>query len=169
MQANDGNFYSTTYAGVLDGNIYQMTPDGTVTSLYDFCVAGPPCVDGYEPESGLTQHTDGTFYGTANRGGIVNRKLCSSGCGTIYSLSMGLGPLVISNPQFAKIGQEINILGTSLTGATSVTFNGTPSTDFNVTDTYIKATVPAGATSGAIQVTTPSGTLSTDVAFQVLP
>lgn len=169
MQANDGNFYSTTYAGDSHGNIYQMTPDGAVSSLYDFCAGGFPCVDGYEPESGLTQYTDGTFYGTANLGGIVNRKTCSSGCGTIYSLSMGLGPLVISNPQFAKIGQQINILGTSLTGATSVTFNGTPSTDFNVTDTYIKATVPAGATSGTIQVTTPSGTLSTDVAFQVLP
>ncbi|HTS09975.1 MAG TPA: choice-of-anchor tandem repeat GloVer-containing protein [Candidatus Eisenbacteria bacterium] len=168
MQANDGSFYGTTASGAALGSIFEMTPDGTVTTLYNFCVTGY-CLDGYDPLSGLTQYTDGRFYGSANVGGIINRKLCPSGCGTIYQLSMGLGPLVIANPQFAKIGQKINILGTSLTGATSVTFNGTPATDFTVTDTYIRATVPTGATSGIVQVTTPSGTLSTVFAFQVLP
>jgi hypothetical protein len=35
--------------------------------------------------------------------------------------------------------------------------------------TYITATVPAGATTGTVQVTTPGGTLSSNVPFQVLP
>jgi hypothetical protein len=35
--------------------------------------------------------------------------------------------------------------------------------------TYIKTTVPTGATTGTIQVTTPSGMLNSNVAFQVLP
>ena len=170
IQANDGNFYSTTYAGGLNGNIFEMTSDGIVTTLYDFCVAGPPCIDGYSPYSGLTQHTNGTFYGSADYGAYTDRRLCHGpGCGTLFSLSTGLGPLVIANPGFAKIGQRINVLGNNLTGATIVTFNGTPATEFTVTDTYIKATVPSGATTGLVQITTPGGMLTTDVAFQVLP
>src|SRR5690349_13649005 len=147
-----------------------MTPDGTITTLYNFCDTGYPCLDGYEPMSGLTQHTNGTFYGSTDFGGVNNRTLCPGpGCGTIYNLSTGLGPLIIANPGFAKVGQKINILGNSLTGATSVTFNGTPATTFTVTDTYIKVTVPGGATTGTIQVTNPSGTLNSNVAFRLLP
>jgi uncharacterized protein (TIGR03437 family) len=53
---------------------------------------------------------------------------------------------------------------------TSVTFNGVPATKFTaVSATFIKAEVPTGATTGTIVVTTPSGTLSSNVAFQVLP
>ena len=60
------------------------------------------------------------------------------------------------------------ILGNGLTGASAVTFNGT-SAAFNVlSDTEIQATVPLGATTGAVQVTTPGGTLSSNVAFQML-
>lgn len=170
VQANDGNFYGTTTGGAALGNIFEMTPGGTVTTLYNFCDTGYPCVDGYEPMSGLTQHTNGIFYGSTDFGGINNRTLCPDpGCGTIYSLSTGLGPLIISNPGFAKVGHEINILGSNLTGTTSVTFNGTPATDLTVTNTYIKATVPTGATTGIVQVTTPNGVLSTTQAFQVLP
>jgi hypothetical protein len=35
--------------------------------------------------------------------------------------------------------------------------------------TYIKAEVPTGATTGTIEVTPASGTLSSNVAFQVKP
>jgi uncharacterized repeat protein (TIGR03803 family) len=168
IQASDGNFYGTTYAGALHGNIYQLTPSGTATTLYAFCSTGVPCLDGYSPRSGLTQYTDGTFYGTAEYGG-KSRKLCFGGseCGTVYSLATGLEPFILSNPVFGKIGYKINILGNNLTGATSVTFNGTAATFTVVSNTRIEATVPGGATSGTIQVTTPVGTLSSSVAFQV--
>jgi hypothetical protein len=36
-----------------------------------------------------------------------------------------------------------------------------------VSDTLIKATVPAGATTGTIEVTTPGGVLSSNVVFQI--
>jgi hypothetical protein len=56
-----------------------------------------------------------------------------------------------------------------LTGATAVTFNGTPATTLPVvSDSLIKATVPTGATTGTIQVTTPSGTLASNEPFQLL-
>jgi len=37
-----------------------------------------------------------------------------------------------------------------------------------VSDTFIKATVPVGATTGYVTVTTPSGTLTSNVPFNVL-
>jgi hypothetical protein len=36
-----------------------------------------------------------------------------------------------------------------------------------VSDTYIKATVPAGATTGIVSVVTPSGTLNSNPQFVV--
>jgi uncharacterized repeat protein (TIGR03803 family) len=56
-------------------------------------------------------------------------------------------------------------------GATSVTFNGIPATAFTVnsTNSAISTTVPAGATSGTVQVVTPTGTLLSNGPFRVIP
>jgi uncharacterized protein (TIGR03437 family) len=63
----------------------------------------------------------------------------------------------------------VRILGTNLTGATSVTFNGVAATFKVVSPTLILTTVPTGATTGKVQVTTPSGTLLSNVVFLVRP
>jgi hypothetical protein len=69
----------------------------------------------------------------------------------------------------AKVGQQFGILGYGLTGTSSVSLNGI-STDFTiVSNTFITTTVPAGATTGYVTVTTPSGTLTSNVPFHVLP
>jgi uncharacterized protein YpuA (DUF1002 family) len=47
--------------------------------------------------------------------------------------------------------------------------NGTPAKFTVKSDTYLTATIPAGATTGYVTVTTPSGTLTSNVPFQVLP
>jgi hypothetical protein len=52
---------------------------------------------------------------------------------------------------------------------TSVSFNGTPATFTVESDTYLTATVPVGATTGSVTVTTPSGTLTSNVPFHVIP
>jgi uncharacterized protein (TIGR03437 family) len=67
-----------------------------------------------------------------------------------------------------KVGQNGGILGQGLSGTTSVTLNGIPATFTVVSDTLIKATVPAGATTGYVTVTTPSGTLTSNVPFHVI-
>ena len=52
-----------------------------------------------------------------------------------------------------EVGAVVKILGTDLTGATSVSFNGTAAAFTVVAPSLITATVPAGATTGTVQVT----------------
>jgi len=60
-------------------------------------------------------------------------------------------------------------LGQGLSGTTNVSLNGVP-TNFGVkSDTLLIATVPAGATNGYVTVTTPSGTLTSNAPFYVIP
>jgi uncharacterized repeat protein (TIGR03803 family) len=175
LQATDGNFYGTTVYGGANttgcggggcGTVFKITPSGTLTTLYSFC-SQSGCTDGSGPNS-LVQDTNGMFYGTTFGGGLTN---CLGGCGTVFSLSVGLGPFVETQPNWGRAGRPIEILGTNLTGATSVTFNGTPAV-FRVVpnlNSLIKTTVPEGATTGYVQVVTPGGTLSSNVPFRVLP
>jgi uncharacterized repeat protein (TIGR03803 family) len=169
---SDGNLYGTTGAGGAHcapggcGTIFKITPGGTFTTLYNFCpnygVSG--CKDGYAPDAALVQGTNGTFYGTTPNGGAYG----STGFGTIFSLSVGLAPFVETQTTLGKAGSAVKILGTDLTGATNVSFNGTPAV-FTVTSaSLITTTVPAGATSGTVQVVTPGGTLSSNVPFHVV-
>jgi uncharacterized protein (TIGR03437 family) len=82
---------------------------------------------------------------------------------------MGLGPFVAARPNFGSARQVVTILGGGLTGTISVMFNGTAAKFKVVSDTHIQAQVPTGATTGPIQVTTPGGTLNSNIAFQVVP
>jgi len=161
--ATDGNYYGITYQGgsaYQAGTIFKMTASGTLTTLYVFCSEGGGCADGDEPLGAPLQATNGEFYGTTSKGGL-------GGNGEVWSLSLGLGPFVETLPAFGKVGAAVQILGTDLTGATSVTFNGTAARFTVVSATQIKTRVPAGASSGRIQVVTPGGTLSTAAPFVV--
>ena len=169
IQATDGNFYGLTQLGGANnyGTIYQMTPAGQVTDLYDFC-AQRGCPDGSYASSALVQGTDGTFYGTTQTGG--NIKDCNNrGCGTVFSFSMGLGPFVESLPMIGRVGTKVRILGNNLTGSSSITFNNIAATFTVVSDNQITTRVPIGATTGTVEVTTPSGILKSNVVFRVLP
>ena len=71
VQATDGNFYATTYAGGTSGNcqggcgtVFKITPGGTLTTLHSF-----DWYDGASPTGALVQGTDGNFYGTTYGGG----------------------------------------------------------------------------------------------------
>ncbi|WP_035558037.1 M4 family metallopeptidase [Hymenobacter sp. IS2118] len=71
------------------------------------------------------------------------------------------------NPTSGSIGTNVTLTGTGFTGATGVSFNGTAAVTFSVSSaTTATATVPAGATSGNVTITTPNGT-SNGMAFTV--
>lgn len=86
----------------------------------------------------------------------------------MFSLGVGLGEFVGLQNNAGTVGQVVRILGQGLTGSTAVSFNGTDATTFTVvSDTYVTAVVPAGATTGNITVTTPGGTLTSNRKFWV--
>jgi uncharacterized repeat protein (TIGR03803 family) len=168
VQATDGNLYGETFFGGANGagTIFKITPTGRLTTLYSFC-AQSGCTDGGGPQTGLVQATNGDFYGTTTAGGTGEGVGCGAGCGTVFSLSVGLGPFVKTLPTSGKVGAVVTILGTNLTGATIVTFNGTAAAFTVVSPSEISTAVPAGATAGKVQVVTPGGTLSSNVPFRV--
>jgi uncharacterized repeat protein (TIGR03803 family) len=165
IQGTDGNFYGTTEFGgafVSSGNtsgygtVFQVTAAGTLTTLHSFDVT-----DGVYPQAGLVQGTDGNLYG------VTTGTDATHAWGTVFKISMGLAPFLKTVPVAAYPGKQIFILGTNLTGATSVTFGGTSAAFTVVSATEITATVPKGAAAGTVQVVTPSGTLSSNVPFRV--
>jgi uncharacterized protein (TIGR03437 family) len=66
------------------------------------------------------------------------------------------------------VGTLVTVTGTALEGATSVTIDGVVAAISKDTATKIKVTVPSGATSGTIEVTTPRGTGINATTFTVL-
>jgi uncharacterized repeat protein (TIGR03803 family) len=78
-------------------------------------------------------------------------------------------PAILSfNPTSGAVGTQVTITGTSFTGATKVTFGGVKATTFSVdSSTQITATVPTGAKTGKIQVTTPGGIATSATTFTV--
>lgn len=173
VQATDGALYGATYEGGLGGSgtLFNVTLAGKLTTLFTFCLPDQ-CggQGGGFPYGGVIQGTNGTLYGTTEFAAIaIAVSGPYQGSGTIYSLDMGLGPFVSLLRNVGKTGQGDGILGQGLTEVSSVSFNGTPASFSVVSDTFIKATVPAGATTGYVTVTTPSGTLTSNVPFYVLP
>jgi uncharacterized repeat protein (TIGR03803 family) len=169
IQASDGNLFGMTLAGGTDpcncGTIFNVSLNGALTSLLSF---GPATTGtAQSPAKRLLQDTNGDFY-AVSLGGPSTRS-CANGCGVIFRFTTGLGPFVAPTPRFGSAGAAVQILGTNLTNSSSVTFNGTPAVFKVVGPGFIRATVPPGATTGSIQVTTPSGTLTSNVPFQVTP
>ena len=154
--ANDGNFYGVVGDPFAAGYIYEETPGAVYTSLYNFACCGL----GSNPFGPLLQATNGKLYGETEYSQITNS-------GAIFQLSNGIGPSVQPVPVAGKVGQNIIILGNDLTGSTRVTFNGVAAAFTVESDTYIKARVPLGATTGAVSVVTPSGTLNSNPQFVV--
>lgn len=67
--------------------------------------------------------------------------------------------ITVSSPFSGAAGTVVTLTGTGFTGATAVTFGGTPSASFTVVSaTGITAVAPAGAGTVQIMVTTPDGT-----------
>jgi len=167
IQATDGDLYGTTPSGGANftgGTIYQMSPSGSLTTLYSFC-ALPKCNDGSSPYDNLLQATDGNLYGTTSMGGNG----CNGGfCGTVFKVSMGIPPFLMIQPTSGPVGTPVTILGTNLGGATKVTFNGTPATFTVLSGSEIQTSVPSGASTGVVQVAIPGSTVISNTDFQVV-
>lgn len=77
-----GNLYGSSVQGgrFKSGTVFQVTPDGVHTALYDFKGGA----DGGEPYKGVTLDSHGNLFGTAVAGGGGP---CDGGCGVVYELT----------------------------------------------------------------------------------
>lgn len=95
-----------------------------------------------------------TAAGAASTGGTISASSRYSGAiATFRRLITGFTP-----PFLCDALRTVTITGEGFTGATAVSFNGTPASSFTVnSNTQITATAPAAATSGLISVTNSLG------------
>lgn len=173
--ASDGNLYGTADLGGAEGGggfgtLFQVTPAGTYTVLYRF--TGPN--SGAAPIA-IVQHTNGLLYGITVDGGAFSGTTyeCAlshlNGCGVVFSWNGNLPAFVSTVQLMGAVGSEVEILGQGFTSSSIVSFNGVPATATVQSGTSLHATVPVGATTGSITVTTSTGTLTSNRQFVVLP
>jgi len=159
IEGTDGRLYGTTllHGGNGHGTVFRITSGSGLSTLHNF-----GSTDGANPTGSLLQATDGRFYGVTNLGG-------SGSAGTLFRMSTGLNPFVAFVNVAGKAAQRVGILGQGLTGTSGVSLSGTAMNFTVKSDTFLVATVPAGATTGFVTVTTPSGTLTSNQPFIVIP
>src|ERR1035441_4193523 len=163
IEGSDGNLYGATLGHIPSGGyseIFRITKSGQYTLLFAMSniTADGAC------QCSLVQGSDGNIYGTALSGGPSNG-------GVIFSLELGLpkpAPRAQNfRPASGAVGTQVRIWGSNLLSA-SVEFNGVAATPVsNSGSNYVWATVPAGATTGPITITTPGGTVTTHASFTV--
>jgi probable HAF family extracellular repeat protein len=80
-------------------------------------------------------------------------------------------PTILSMiPSAGAVGDLVTVNGRNMNGATAVTFNGVSAKNFHVISAdAVSVTVPAGATTGKISVTTAAGTGTSTTNFVVQP
>jgi|GEM_PF-786209 len=77
-------------------------------------------------------------------------------------------PTIIAlTPSIGQIGSPVTISGTNLSNTSSVRFNGVEATIISGSAAEILTSVPAGATTGLVQVVTPQGTATSSQIFSI--
>lgn len=164
VAASDGNFYGAVTA---TDTLFRITSDGSYTPLY-VLNTGLPCNEyGTRPYTTPIQATTGLIYGMTNQGGA------NFGCngffdGTLYGLDLNLPPFIATIQPSGSAGQIVGILGQGFSSTSNVSFNGLDASFNVISDTYLTAAVPAGATTGPLTVTEGGSTLTTKRNFRIL-
>jgi uncharacterized repeat protein (TIGR03803 family) len=137
IQTSSGNFYGTTSQGGANGHggtVFQLTSDGTLTTLYSFCSLAL-CADGEYPYAGVVQGKDGNFYSTTELGGTNAQgtifKITPSGTLTTLYNFCSLALCADGESPYAGVmqGKDGNFYGTTELGGTDDTgtfFRTTP-------------------------------------------
>lgn len=88
----------------------------------------------------------------------------------VTAVSASAATVTSFTPTCGPVGTVVTITGTGFTGADGVVFNGTHAATWAViNDTTATATVPTGAITGYILVSTPGSDVSSNTSFTVTP
>src|SRR5207237_4580545 len=119
----------------------------------------------------FTVNSATTIQATAPAGATTGPISVTTPGGTATSASaFTVSPPAITSftPTSGPVGTSVTISGTNFTGTMAVAFNGV-SASFTVNSaTSMQATVPSGATTGTISVTTPGGTATSASSFTLI-
>lgn len=114
LEGSDGNFYATNFFGGAhqSGTAYEITPDGSMTTLYAF---GATPSDGSYPYGTLIQNANGSFIGTTEQGGNAG--------GTIFEMKVTQPgpPGVIAKIGVQPSGKDAKLSWTVSANSTSYT------------------------------------------------
>jgi uncharacterized repeat protein (TIGR03803 family) len=134
---------SVTFAGVT-AQFQSISPTYVTAQVPAAAVDGPAVVTAINPASGQQE----TFQSQQ---------------------TLHIMPAIINlDPARGAVGTQVNIVGGGFASATEVTFGGVPATSFSVqAPNLILVTVPAGAKSGKMTVTTPNGSAKSKKTFTV--
>jgi len=161
VQGSDGFLYGVNPNGGAGGfgTLFKINTNGTTFQvLHNFDV-----VTGAGPTSTPILHTNGKIYGMTTSGGAFHQ-------GVIYSFDNTLKPFASLFVIWSgKVGTSVGVLGQGSSNATGVKFGTGPGTFVAANDTYMTATVAAGATTGHVTVLEPGGNLASPQTFKVVP
>jgi uncharacterized repeat protein (TIGR03803 family) len=157
LQGSDGNLYGASL-GREGSALWRMTLSGQYALVHTMTPGegGCPC--------NLIQGSDGIIYGAALNYGPL-------GYGSIFALNAGLpkpAPQALEfGPRHGAAGTRVRIWGYNLLQP-SVSFGDVAAASASSSGpNYVWATVPTGAVTGPITVTTSGGTAATPVSFYV--
>jgi uncharacterized repeat protein (TIGR03803 family) len=130
VQATNGILYGVASQGGSGngGTVFQMTHDGTITTLYSFC-SMTNCADGEDPID-LIQANDGNLYGVtysggSGRAGTVFRLTPGGTFTVLYSFCSQPGCVDGANPNGVSQATDGNLYGTVQYGGTCLKACGT--------------------------------------------
>ena len=100
VQGSDGNFYGTTPAigAGHSGTVFRVSSTGGFTNLWSFTNGS----DGANPQAGLVQGSDGSFYGTTSQLNSGPNKF-----GTVFRISVPLNPPANQINALQTVGSDI--------------------------------------------------------------
>lgn len=189
MQHTNGSYYGVTNDGFSTGggNFYSLTPPNPIlTLIIEGPVWVPPGIPVEILGSDLEQVVELTFGGVKAQFTIISPTnlvaqvpsaavdgpivaILSSGLQVQSQQPIHILPKITNlDPTAGPVGAQVSIVGAGFKGAKSVAFGGVRATQFTVvTPNLVRATVPAGAKTGKVSVTTPNGSAVSKQTFTV--
>jgi uncharacterized repeat protein (TIGR03803 family) len=189
MENSDGSYYGLTANGGTgtNGNYFRLTPlnlrEILIVQGPIFVTPGTPVIllgdnltHVIEVQFGGAQAqfsagSDTSLSATVPYGALDGVVVATFDTGlqvqTVPSVYM-LPVITSLDPASGPVGTSVDIAGGGFTGATKVTFGGVATGNFVVlSSSLIQATVPSGAKTGKVKVTTPHGTATSAQKFTV--
>lgn len=160
---------------VVAGNLVTVTPSATPTDNGTVATLTVAASTGYAGTLTVNSVTGVVSANPSNNGTFTITVTATDNCGatstssfTLSTLPFGKGPSVTGiSPTVGPIGTSVTISGFNFLNVSSVTFNGTRASFTVDSSTQITATVPFGATTGPVTVSSTAGS-STGPTFTVI-